>query len=228
METTGRAAKTTWEIQIPGLWVLPRRVVLTIADFSRSLWWTMVVGVPAILLLGGMLRGGLFAYGYFMYCAGMMMLLSQTSERFFDTTVAVDWDAGELAATYHMGSPSVFSTDHEVNASLDEVDAARFHSVGDTAMVRLYHGKLFATATAFPIPPESERRFRELLRRHDVEVRGEPTADSSSWVWGRTLITVLVVVVGPIAGVFVWPVQYAWAVLVVLALHAVVLPLQGT
>lgn len=214
-------------MQVRGLRRLPHRLVFNIADFSRLLWWSTVAVVPAVLLATAVFVGNGLIYFYTMYCAGLMMVVSLSSERFTNTTVEFEQDAGELAATYHMGDPTIFATGHEVTVSFDDVEAARFLSLAGHTMVRLYYGKAFAEGTAFIVPSNIEYQFRDALQRHNVSIRGDPGADSTGWVWGRCVVTALLLGLIPVSAVFIWPIQYSWAVLLVLVLHAIVLPMQG-
>lgn len=221
------ATVTTWTMQVRGLRRLPHRLVYNIADFSRLFWWSTAVVIPAVLLAVGEFGGGGLIYFYTMYCAVMMMVVSQSSERFVNTTIELDQDTGTLAVTYHMSDPTIFANGHEVTVSFDDVEAARFLSLAGHTMVRLYYGKSFAEGTAFLVPPDREYQFRDSLQRHNVSIRGESGADATGWVWGRCVVTALLLGAIPVSGVFIWPIQYSWAVLLVLVLHAIMLPMQG-
>lgn len=223
----GEATLTTWRAQVRGARAFPRRFLCNVADFSRPLWWATAFAVPAVLLAVGVVGGGGLVYFYTMYSAVVLMALFQTSERFADTSVELDPAAGELGVTYHMGDPSLFRGGREVTVSLGEVGSARFLSVGDGTMVRLHHGKPFAGGTAFLVPPESERRLRDALREHGVAIRDETGAGVPGWVMSRGVVTALLLGVMPVAAVFVWPVYYSWATVLVLVLNGAFLLRQG-
>jgi hypothetical protein len=218
---------TTWTMQVRGFRRLPHRLVFNIADFSRLLWWSTVAVIPAVLLATAVFVDDKLIEAYSMFCAGMIMVHSQTSERFVNTTIELDQDAGTLAVTYHMSDPTIFANGHEVTVSFDDVEAARFLSLAGHTMVRLYYGKSFAEGTAFLVPPTIEDQFRDSLQHHNVSIRGKSGADATGWVWGRYVVTALLLGVIPVSAMFIWPIQHSWAVLFVLFLHSIVLPMQG-
>lgn len=222
-----KATVTMWTMQARGLRRLPHRLVFNIADFSRSLWWSTVTVVPVVLLAVGVFGGDKLIYFYTMFCAGMMFVISLSSERFVNMTIELDQDAGELAATYYMGDPTIWTNDHEVTVSFEDVEAARFMSLAGHTMVRLYHKKSFAEGTAFLVPPNKKYQFRDSLQRHNVSIHGESGADATGWVWVRCVVTALLLGVIPVSAVFIWPIYYSWAVLLVLVVHAIMLPMQG-
>lgn len=219
---------TTLTTQLSGFRKLPQRLLFNIADFSRSLWWSTCAIIPATLLTIAVFVGDGSSYFYSMYCAVMMMFLSQSSERFINTTIEFAQDAGELVTTYHLGDPTLFRSDQEATVSLEDVGTARFLSLTGQTMIRLYYQKSFtAKPTAFLIPPGKDWQFREFIQRHNISIRGEAGADSTGWVWGRYVVTALLLGVIPVCGVFIWPVQYSWGVLLALTVNSIFLLRQG-
>lgn len=219
-------ATTTWTTECRGLRRLPQRLRFTIADFSRRLWWTTVVLLPVALLAGVLLVGELFVYLYFGYAAVLLMTLSMTSERFCRTTVELDHGTGELAVTYHMGEPSLFGGDRTETLSLTEVDAARLVAFGSQTLVKANREGSFGTEATVVVPNAVADRLRDALGRHDVAL-DEQTLTPFGWVHARCLVTAVTLGAIPLVGLVVWPAPYAWMYLLVVLLHAVVLPRQG-
>lgn len=220
------AGTTTWRTELRGLRNLPRRLVLTVTDVGRALWWSTFVVVPTVLLAAAAVAGDGPVYGYAMYAAAGLFVVSQTSERFVDASVELDDAAGVLAVTYHMGDPSLFAGGHEASVSFDDVTTARVLRLADHTVVRLRHERPLAPGATALVPPDATAELHRSLRRHGVPVRG-PTDAAAPWVWGRCAVTALALGVAPIGVAIAWPLRYSWAVLLVLVLHAVVLPLQG-
>ncbi|WP_396612150.1 hypothetical protein ACH9L7_02360 [Haloferax sp. S1W] len=222
-----KANVTSWTTGLNGLRSLPYRVVFNGADFGRLMWWLVFVVIPVCLLSVALLIGGKTAFFYSMYSAIMMVAILQTSERFIKMTVELDQDTGDLVSTYHMGEPTLFRSDQDVATSFNDVEAARFLSLADQTMVRLYNEKSFTNKpTAFLIPSDIERHFRDSLQRHDVSIRGEPDGNATRWVWGRFVATVLLLGIIPLSAVFIWPAG-SWPFLLALVVNSVFLIRQG-
>lgn len=218
---------TTWTMQVRGVRRLRQRLAFTVAHFSRLVWWSTIVVIPVFLLAIAVSVGGESVYFYTMYSAAMIMALFQSSEQFVNTTIDFDKDAGKLTATYHMGDPTLYGNERQVTVSFEDVKAARFLPSTNQTLVRLSHEKPFAEGTAFLAPPEIEERFRNSLRRHDVSIQRDRGEESTRWVRGRCVVTALTLGAIPVSAVFIWPVYYSWAILLVLVLQSIVLLMQG-
>jgi hypothetical protein len=233
-----------WTTEFRGPRNLVHRLVFTFADFGMWLWGFWLAILPATLLLtavavgqsalgdatvgvGDGTVGGLAVYCYTMYVAVMILSVLQTSERFTNTSVEFDSERGKIVAEHRPGKPSLFGSEHEVTASFDEVESARFLSLAGQTLLLLSYKKLFASGTAFLVPSEKERVVRDSLRRHDVSIREAEASASTGWVWRRLAVTVLLLGVIPTIGIFVWPVHLSWAVILVLGVNSVLLSIQG-
>ncbi|ELZ69250.1 hypothetical protein C5B91_16120 [Haloferax sp. Atlit-10N] len=189
-----------------GLRELPWRVAFNGVDFGRVSWWGVFAVAPAALLTFGALAGDRAPFVYSMYCAVILTAVLQSSERFIGMSVALDDDAGELESTYHMGDPSLFRSDEDVTTSLADVETARFVTIGDRTVVRLYYEQSFVNKPSmFLVPDEFEPRFRETLRQYNVSIRVDSTLKSADRVWGRFAVTALFLGAIPLGTVFVWP-----------------------
>ncbi|AFK21190.1 hypothetical protein HFX_6063 (plasmid) [Haloferax mediterranei ATCC 33500] len=220
-------AVTTWTAQIGGLRKLPQRIAFNSIDFGRLLWWTVFAVVPAVLLAFGSLVSDKGTYAYHMYCAFLMTATLQSSERFISMTAKLDQGAGELVSTYHMGEPTLFRSDEDVSTSFEDVESARFVTLADQTVVRLYYRNSFTNKpTVFLVPSDIEDQFRESLRQHDVSIRGESEEDSTGWVWVRFVITVLLLGVIPVSAVFIWPVG-SWVYVLAFIINSIFILRQG-
>lgn len=233
-----------WTTELRGPRKLVDRLFFNFADLGTWLWRFWLAILPATLFLtavvvretalgdatvgvGGGTVGGLAVYCYTMYVAVMILSVLQTSERFTNTSVEFDSERGKLVAEHRPGKPSLFGSEHEVTASFDGVESARFLSLAGQTLLLLSYKKLFASGTAFLVPSEKERVVRDSLRRHDVSIQGTEASASTGWVWRRLAVTVLLLGVIPTIGIFVWPVHLSWAVIIVLGVNSVLLSVQG-
>ncbi|KAB1190414.1 hypothetical protein GJR96_15660 [Haloferax sp. MBLA0076] len=219
---------TTWTTNQSGLERFPHRLWFNVADFGRLLWWSMFAVVPAVLFAGVVFFDDGLIESYNLFCAGMMMFLVQMSERYINTTIEFEQDDGSIETTFHMGDPTLFRSDQEATVPLEDVEAAQFLSLARQPMVRLHYKKTFSVKpSSFLIPQDKESQFREFLQRHNVSVHGESETNSTHWVWGRFVVTALFIGVIPLCAMFVWPIQYSWAVLLVLTVTSFFLVRQG-
>lgn len=217
----------SWTTEFSGLRRLPYRVVFNGTDFSRLIWWLVFVVIPISLLSIAVIIGSETTFFYGMYSAIMMIAILQTSERFIKMTVELDQAAGELVSTYHMGEPTLFRSDQDVATSFDDVRAARFLSLADQTMIKLYNEKSFTDKpTAFLIPSDVEKQFRDSLQRHDVSIWGKSDGSVTRWAWGRFVATALLLGIIPLSTVFIWPAG-SWPFLLALVVNSVFLLRQG-
>ncbi|SEM04453.1 hypothetical protein [Haloferax larsenii] len=223
-----KATMMTWTTDLSGFERFPHRLWFNVADFGRVLWWSMFAVVPAALFGGVVLFDDALIEPYNLFCAVMILFLIQMSERYINTTIEFEQDDESIETTFHMGEPTLFRSDQEATVPLEDVESARFLSLAGQPMVRLYYKKTFSVKpSSFLVPPDKESEFREFLQRHNVSVHGESESNSTRWVWGRFVVTALFIGVVPLTAMFIWPIQYSWAVLLVLTVTSIFLVRQG-
>lgn len=223
-----KPATCKWSMRLRGTRKLPQRLIFNIASYSRFLWWSTVAVIPATLLISAIAVGESVIYIYTMYCAAMIMVISGTSERFIDTDIYFKESVGEIIVSYHFGDPTLFSSGHQSTVSFEDIDYARFLRLSGQTLVLLRPGKPFAEGAAFLVSSHVEPELRKSLKRNCVSIQGEAGDDSTWWVWTRCAVTALLLGLIPVCVMFIWPVYYSWAIILVILLHLFLILMQTT
>ena len=189
-----------WTVRVPGWRGLPLRVWCTIAGLGRY-FWSGLVGVPLVLLGGGVAVGEPVATFYVGASAVVWIVLLGSAAQFTDTTAEIDSEARTLRVVCRFGTHPLSKSPHETEVPLDEVVSAAVVPVGTRRLLRLEyeHGLLTTRPEALLVDSADVPAVKEALKRSGVPVRergagqkGAQHAQTRAWA------TVLIVGVAPI------------------------------